>query len=54
MKVWVASKLNIKSKTQVINWVKQFQEKGADSFDIETRGRGTGGKRVDLKQNLIL
>ena len=35
----------IKSKTQVINWVKQFQEKGADSFDIETRGRGTGGKR---------
>ena len=29
MKVWVASKLNIKSKTQVINWVKQFQEKGA-------------------------
>ena len=45
MKVWVASKLNIKSKTQVINWVKQFQEKGADSFDIETRGRGTGGKR---------
>ena len=45
MKGWVASKLNIKSKTQVINWVKQFQEKGADSFDIETRGRGTGGKR---------
>lgn len=45
MKVWVASKLNIKSKTQVINWVKQFQEKGADSFYIETRGRGTGGKR---------
>lgn len=41
----VASKLNIKSKTQFINWVKQFQEKGADSFDIETRGRGTGGKR---------
>lgn len=41
----VASKLNIKSKTQVINWVKQFQEKGETSFDIENRGRATGGKK---------
>ena len=41
----VALKLNIKSKTQVLNWVKQFQEKGAASFDIETRGRATGGKK---------
>lgn len=41
----VASKLNIKSKTQVINWVKQFQEKGEASFDIENRGRATGGKK---------
>lgn len=41
----VASKLNIKSKTQVINWVKQFQENGEACFDIETRGRATGGKK---------
>lgn len=41
----VALKLNIKSKTQVMNWVKQFQEKGATIFDIETRGRATGGKK---------
>ena len=41
----VALKLNIKSKTQVMNWVKQFQEKGATIFDIETRGKATGGKK---------
>ena len=41
----VATKLNIKSKTQVINWVKQFQKNGESSFDMETRGRATGEKK---------
>lgn len=41
----VASKLNINSKTQVINWVKQFRKNGENSFDIETRGRATSGKK---------
>ena len=41
----VASKLNINSKTQVINWVKQFRENGENSFDIEMRGRATSGKK---------
>ena len=34
----IASKLNIKSKTQVINWVKQFEINGEAYFDFETRG----------------
>ncbi|WP_370835726.1 transposase [Clostridium tertium] len=45
----VASNLNIKSKTQVMNWIKQLQTNGESSFDIETHGRATRGKNGKLK-----
>ena len=47
----IASKLNIKSKTQVINWVKQFEINGEAYFDFETRGRATGGRKNRPKTN---
>ena len=50
----VASKLNIKSKTQVINWVKQFQEKVLIALILKLVAEPLAEKEVDLKQNLIL
>ncbi|MCI9997162.1 transposase, partial [Clostridioides difficile] len=35
----IAEMLNIRSKTQVQNWVKDYKNKGKTAFDDETRGR---------------
>ncbi|HBF5456914.1 TPA: transposase [Clostridioides difficile] len=35
----IAEMLNIRSKTQVQNWVKDYKNKGKTAFDDEARGR---------------
>ena len=40
----VAINLNIKSDTQVKNWVKLYSKYGESAFDLETRGRRDNGK----------
>ena len=35
----IAEMLNIRSKTQVQNWVKDYKNKGKTAFDDETSGR---------------
>lgn len=35
----IAEMLNIRSKTQVQNWIKDYKNKGETAFNEETRGR---------------
>lgn len=41
----VAKELGIRSKTQVMNWVKAYKEKGDAAFDEETRGKLKGSRK---------
>jgi transposase len=41
----IVKELNIKSHTQVQNWLKSYSEKGNTAFDKETRGRVIGSRK---------
>lgn len=47
----VADILQIKSDTQVKDWVKKFKELGDTAFDTENRGRAKGPKKGRPKKN---
>ena len=47
----VADILQIKSDTQVRDWVKKFKESGNTAFDIENRGRAKGAAKGRPKKN---
>lgn len=47
----LADEYGIKSKTQIYNWIKKYEEEGEDAFKFEKRGNPTSQRLV--KDELI-